>query len=135
MATVGELMKRDVITISAAATIREALSEMKSRDVKSLIIEKRNPSDAYGIITFDDIAKAIIAEDGDMDMLNVFDIASRPPVQVSENLDIKYAVKLMINLKLKQLLIIDNNELKGVLSLSDIVYNVMGWCLINKGGV
>ena len=135
MATVGELMKRDVITISAVATIREALSEMKTRGIKSLVIEKRSPSDAYGIITFDDIAKAAIAEEGDMDMLNVFDIALRPPVQVSENLDIKYAVKLMINLGLKRLLVIDNNELKGILSISDVVYNVMGWCLINQDRV
>lgn len=135
MATVGELMKRDVITISAGATIREALSKMKAKGIKSLVIQKRSPSDAYGIITFDDIAKAIIAEEGDMDMLNVFDIALRPPVQVSENLDIKYAVKLMINLGLKRLLVVDNNELKGILSLSDVVYDVMGWCLINQDRV
>ncbi|MBU4321409.1 MAG: CBS domain-containing protein [Nitrospinae bacterium] len=125
MPTVGELMKRDVATISAGATIREALSEMKTRRIKSLVIAKRSPSDAYGIIAFADIAKAIIAEDGDIDMLNVFDIASRPVVQVSENLDIKYAVRLMVNLGLKRLLVIDNNELKGILSLSDVVYHLM----------
>jgi len=125
MPTVGELMKRDVATIPAGATIREAMSEMKIRGIKSLVIAKRSPSDAYGFITFDDIAKAIIAEDGDIDMLNVFDIASRPTVQVSENLDIKYAVRLMVNLGLKRLLVIDNNELKGILSLSDVVYHIM----------
>lgn len=125
MPIVGELMKRDVATIPASATIREALSEMKTRGIKSLVIAKRSPSDAYGIIEFADIAKAIIAEDGDIDMLNVFDIASRPVVQVSENLDIKYAVRLMVNLGLKRLLVIDNNELKGILSLSDVVYHLM----------
>jgi len=123
MPVTGELMKREVVTIPAGATIREALAEMKKRGIKSLVIEKRKPSDAYGIITFDEIAKAVIAEDANLDMLNVFDIAYRPAVQVSENLDVKYAVRLMVNLGIKRLLVIDNNELKGILSLTDVIYH------------
>jgi CBS domain-containing protein len=123
MPVTGELMKREVITIPAGATIREALTEMKKRGIKSLVVEKRKPSDAYGIITFDEIAKAVIAEGANLDMLNVFDIAYRPAIQVSENLDVKYAVRLMVNLGIKRLLVIDNNELKGMLSLTDAIYH------------
>lgn len=123
MPVTGELMKKEVVTIPAGATVREALREMKKRGIKSLIVEKRKPSDAYGIITFDEIAKATIAEDENLDMLNVFDIAYRPAIQVSENLDVKYAVRLMVNLGIKRLLVIDNNELKGMLSLTDVVYH------------
>lgn len=125
MPTVGELMKRDVLAIPADATLRDALFEMKKRGVDSLIIEKRSPTDAYGIITFADIAKAIVVEEGDIEMLNVFDVASKPAIHVSENMDVKYAVKLMLSLGFKQLLVIDNNELKGMLALTDAIYDMM----------
>lgn len=125
MQLVKELMKKNVITISADATIKDAITEMKERKVQSLVINKKSPSDAYGIITFADIAKAVIGECGDMEMLNVFDAASKPAVQVSENMDVKYAVRLMLNLGFKQVLVVDNNELKGILSLTDAVFNLI----------
>jgi CBS domain-containing protein len=128
MPLVKELMKKDVITISADATIKDAILLMKKRKVQSLVIDKKSPSDAYGIITFADIAKAVIAERGNMEMLNVFDAASKPAVQVSESMDAKYAVRLMFNFGFKQVLVVDNNELKGILSLTDAVFN-----LINSG--
>ncbi|MCD5412427.1 MAG: CBS domain-containing protein [Thermodesulfovibrionales bacterium] len=121
MLTVGELMRRDVVTISAVATIRDAFVEMKKKRVRLLVTEKRYPLDAYGIITFAEIAKALVVEGGNMDILNVFDIASKPAVQVSENLGVKYAVKLMINLGLRCILVVDNNDLKGILTFSDAV--------------
>lgn len=121
MLTVGELMRRDVVTISAVATIRDAFVEMKKKRVRLLVTEKRHPLDAYGIITFAEIAKALVVESGNMDILNVFDIASKPAVQVSENLGVKYAVKLMINLGLRCILVVDNNDLKGILTFSDAV--------------
>ncbi len=121
MPLVKELMRKNVLTISADATIKDAIAEMKKKKVRSLVINKKSPFDAYGIITFTDIAKAVIGECGDMEMLNVFDVASKPAVQVSENMDAKYAIKLMLKLGFKQLLVVDNNELKGILSLADTV--------------
>jgi hypothetical protein len=36
---------------------------------RTLVIDKKSPSDAYGIITFADIAKAVIAERGNAECL------------------------------------------------------------------
>ncbi|MCL0039992.1 CBS domain-containing protein [Thermodesulfovibrionales bacterium] len=40
---------------------------------------------------------------------------------IQENLGVKYAVKLMINLGLRCILVVDNNDLKGILTFSDAV--------------
>jgi CBS domain-containing protein len=118
---VAGIMKKIVITISPLATVREALMMMKERGVKSLVVEKRHSGDAYGLIAYRDVAKAVIAEDGDIDLLNVYDIAQKPALQVSQHLEIRYLARLMIQYSVKSVLVIDNNELQGFVSDTDVV--------------
>ena len=118
---VAGIMKTDVATISALATVRQALMLMKERGVKSLVVEKRHAGDAHGLIAYRDIAKAVIADDGDIDLLNVYDIAQKPALQVSQQLDIRYLARLMVRYEARRVLVIDNNELLGFVSDTDVV--------------
>jgi signal-transduction protein with cAMP-binding, CBS, and nucleotidyltransferase domain len=113
--------KDKLITLPQVATIREALIKMKSENVKSIIIEKSQINGAYGLITYKNILQSIVAEDGDIDLLNIYDIANIPALSVSRKLDIKYASKMMIQNSIKRLLVVDNNELYGILTMSDII--------------
>ena len=67
MKLVKDVMVRDVMTISPFASIREALSQMKQHSVKSLVVEKTSEHDAWGLITYTNVLKTVIAEDGDID--------------------------------------------------------------------
>ena len=118
---VKDLMSREVVLIEATDSLKEALRLMESKKVKSLIVNKKEPHDAYGIITYTDIIKAIYAEEGDIDLLNVYDIYKKPAISVSKELDVKHAAKLMINMGIKRLLVTDNNELEGIVSMHDII--------------
>lgn len=122
---VAGIMKTDVATISALATVREALMLMKERGVKSLVVEKRHAGDAHGLIAYRDIARAVIADDGDIDLLNVYDIAQKPALQVSQHLEVRYLARLMIQYSVKRVLVIDNNELEGFVSITDVVGSLM----------
>ena len=113
--------KEKLIVISPMAKVREALELMKKHQVRSVVVEKTSPSGAYGLLTFKNILQSIIAEDGDIDLLNVYDIASTPAVSVSAQLDIKYAARMMVTSSIKRLLVIDNNELYGILTMTDII--------------
>jgi predicted transcriptional regulator len=115
----------DLITISPMSTIREALKIMRERDIKSLIVQKLSPSDAYGILTYKNILQSIVAEEGDIDLLNVYDICSKPAIQVSKELNIKYAAQMMVNQSIKRILVIDNNELEGILTMTNILEVLM----------
>lgn len=129
---VAGIMKRNVVTISPLATVREALMVMKERGVKSLVVEKRHAGDAYGLIAYRDVARAVIAEDGDIDLLNVYDIAQKPALQVSQHLEIRYLARLMIQYSVKRVLVIDNNELQGFVSDTDVVSNLIERALSNR---
>ncbi|MEY3091117.1 MAG: hypothetical protein RL113_1433 [Pseudomonadota bacterium] len=113
--------KEKLIIISPMATVRDALSLMKQHKVRSVIVDKTSPEGAYGLVTFKNILQSIVAEDGDIDLLNVYDIASTPALSVSAKLDIKYAAKMMVQSSIKRLLVIDNNELYGILTMTDII--------------
>ena len=118
---VKDVMQTNVETISPLASLKEALAKMKEKKVQSLIVDKQHQHDTYGIITYTSILKAVFAEDGDIDLLNVYDVAVKPAVSISKNIEIKYAAKMMVNFNIKRLLVVDNNQLEGIISMTDII--------------
>ena len=124
---VEQLMKKNVTTIKPYATLKEALQLMKEKNLKSLVVEKNSPSDAYGLITNTQILKAIVAEDGDIELLNVYDLYKKPAFSVSSKIDVKYAAKIMIEHNIKRVVVTDNNELLGVVSITDLTHYLMTW--------
>ncbi len=118
---VKDIMKSNVITISAFATVRDALHLMRKQNIKSLVVEKGNEHDAYGLVTYNDILKTIVAEEGDIDLINVYDICTKPALIVSRELDVKYVARLMVNMSIQRILVTNANELVGIITKNDIV--------------
>ncbi len=110
-----------IVKVSPMMPVREALNIMRDKKVKSLVVDKLKPHDAYGMLTYKNILTSIVANDGDIDLLRVYDIYSKPAFQVSEQLDVKYAAQIMVKSSVKRLLVIDNNELEGILTMTDIL--------------
>ncbi len=113
--------KEKLVSVTQMTPVREALSLMKKHQIRALIVDKNGESSAYGLITFKNILQSIVAEDGDIDLLNVYDIAVTPVISVSQYLDMKYAAQMMVKNSIKRLLVIDNNELQGILTMSDLI--------------
>jgi len=127
LVTVKEIMipVDEVISIPSVENVRNCLKTMQENKVKSIIVEKDNPHDAYGIVTYTNILHGIFAQDGDMDLLNVYDIATKPIIQISAELNIKYAAQMMIEHGVNRLLVTGNGELLGIVSMNDIVAVLM----------
>jgi CBS domain-containing protein len=111
----------NLIKVSPMGTVRDALKLMKQNGVRSVIVEKTSLDGAYGLVTFKNILQSIVAEDGDIDLLNVYDIAAIPAISVSGKLNVQYAAQMMVSRSIKRLLVIDDNELKGILTMTDII--------------
>ncbi len=124
---VEEIMtkKENLVIVPQISTVRDALKLMRKYKIKSVIMDKSNIHGAYGLVTFKNILQSIVAEDGDIDLLNVYDIANAPAISVSKKLDVKYAARLMVKSSIKRLLVIDNNELYGIITMSDIINVLM----------
>lgn len=118
---VKDVMVREVVTISPFAKLREALSLMKKHQLKSLVVERQNEQDAWGLITYTNILKTVIAEDGDIDLLNVYDVCAKPAISVGESLAVKHVATLMVQNRVKRILVLNDNELLGFIAMDDIM--------------
>jgi signal-transduction protein with cAMP-binding, CBS, and nucleotidyltransferase domain len=113
--------KEKLVIVDQMAPVREALELMKKHKVKAIIVNKHGDDGAYGLVTFKNILQSIVAEDGDIDLLNVYDIMNAPAISVSRKLAMKHAARMMVQNSIKRLLVIDNNELHGILTMTDII--------------
>lgn len=129
LVTVEQIMipKESVETISSLESVRSCLRIMQEKKVKSIIVEKDNVHDAFGIVTYTNILDAVFSQDGDIDLLNVYDIATKPIIQISAELNIRYAAQMMINNNVNRLLVTGNSELLGLISMNDIVKVLMNF--------
>ncbi|HHQ69626.1 MAG TPA: CBS domain-containing protein [Halothiobacillaceae bacterium] len=122
---VKDIMQTEVATISPMATLRTALQEMRAKKVKSLVVEKMHEHDAYGLITYSSILKTIVAEEGDIDLVNVYDIHEKPAISISGQVETRYAARMMVTHSIRRVLVLDNNELEGIVTMSDIIGTVL----------
>jgi predicted transcriptional regulator len=122
---VRDVMIRDVVTIDGAAPLLEGLELMMKRSVKSLVILPKSDSDAFGILTFTDISRKVIAADERLEMLNIFDVMTKPCITVAESLDIRFAAKMMTTLGLSRLIVTDGKSLQGIVSMTDLVRSLV----------
>lgn len=120
---VEEIMtpKERLVIVDQLAPVRKALELMKKHNIKSIIVDKNSPNGAYGLLTYKNILQAIVAKEGDIDLLNVYDIATTPAISVTRKLEMRYVAKMMVNHSIKRVLVIDSNELYGIITMSDII--------------
>jgi CBS domain-containing protein len=123
--TVKDVMVPEVVTISPYSTLREALSAMKERQVKSLVVERQHAHDAYGMLSYRELLQTVVAEEGDVDLLNVYDAATIPSITVNEDLSVRQAAALMSRYQLSRLVVVEGNELVGLLAMNDILAKLM----------
>jgi CBS domain-containing protein len=122
---VRDVMKRRFDLIEGMTTIHEALLTMKHRENKSLIVRKRHEHDEYGILLISDIARHVLAKDRNPDRVNVYEIMAKPVISVDPDMDIKYAARLCTRFHLSRAPVIENGEVIGIISLTDMVLRGM----------
>ena len=87
--SVRDVMKPDVDMVDGMTTVADALINMKHTDSKCLIVKKRDDNDEYGIVTLSDIAKKVLAVDRAPERVNIYEIMTKPVIDVDPNMDIR----------------------------------------------
>lgn len=121
MQTAADIMTRQVFTIRGTATLQEALAMMQTQQVKTLIVKRRHPQDAYGMITHGDIAKKAIAYGRNLGKTRVYEVMTKPCIVVNPELAVPYVARLFAQTGIACAPVIQG-ELLGIITLSDLVY-------------
>ncbi|MDH5471631.1 MAG: CBS domain-containing protein [Gammaproteobacteria bacterium] len=118
---VRDVMKKQVDIVDGKMTVKDVLKTMKHIETKSLLVEKRHEDDEYGMVLLSDIAKYVLAKDRSPDRVNIYEIMSKPVISVKSSMDIRYCARLFDRFGLSRAPVIDNGEVVGVISFTDMV--------------
>jgi CBS domain-containing protein len=109
----------EVITISAQANLKAAANVMHDRRIAALVVLRNH--EVVGVISERDVVVALAQHGQSAGAIQLNDVLSRQLVSITSVDTIKQAMSLMTHRHLRHLLVINNGELKGIVSLGDIV--------------
>jgi predicted transcriptional regulator len=118
---VREVMKKGVDIVDGRLTVSKALRNMKHPETRTLIVNKRHDDDEYGVVMFRDVAKSVLGPDLSPDRVNLYEIMSKPVMGVDPQMDVRYCIKLFDHFGLSRAPVIENGEIIGLVSYTDIV--------------
>lgn len=118
---VRDVMKTNVDMVDGMDTVESALEKMDHVETKTLIVNKRDENDAYGIVMFSDIARKVLALDRPPARVNIYEVMTKPVISVEPEMDIRYCARLFDRLRLSRAPVISKGQVLGVVSFSDMI--------------
>ena len=116
---VKDVMVTNLITIDAEATVKKAAELMDKHDIGCLIVVSYgNP---VGIVTERDMLRRVLLQKRDPTKTRVGNIMSAPLMTSTPQTDVRDAVRLMNERRIKKLPVIEEGELVGLVSLTDVM--------------
>jgi len=115
---IRELMIADPITISATASIRDALELMKVNSIRHLpVVGKNNRLD--GFLTLADVKQGLIPSM--VADVSLSDLVISNPIVVDPDDDIETAARLIYHHKISGLPVVKNGMLAGIITETDLL--------------
>jgi signal-transduction protein with cAMP-binding, CBS, and nucleotidyltransferase domain len=118
---VSDVMSTSLHMVSGLASVQEAITEMKRHNVSSLIIDRRDKDDEFGVITVHDIASKVVAENKSTERTSIYEVMTKPALTLDLDMNAKYAIRLLSRFRLARALVTYGEELRGIVTLRDMV--------------
>jgi len=116
-----DVMHQGIISINGMATAKEAAAKMRAEQVASLIVEKRDEDDAWGIVAVQDLITGVIIPGRSFEDVNVYEIMAKPVITVPADMDIRYVARLIHRAGMRRAPVEEQRELIGMISLSSLI--------------
>jgi signal-transduction protein with cAMP-binding, CBS, and nucleotidyltransferase domain len=111
--TVGDFMRKNLITIEESASVQEAANKMKDKNVSSLVVidEISRP---LGLITERDLVRKACTHDVSTSKLMNKEIMSSPLITIESKSSTSEAVDMMLKNNVRHLLVVDSKSSEGL---------------------
>ena len=117
--SIKDVMVEEVITVEPNTKVREAVELMNENEIGCLVVTRKGKP--VGIVTERDILKKIICQSKDPEQVRVSEIMSEPLVVGKVDMDLGGVARLMLKRNVKKLPIVNDGNLVGLITLTDIV--------------
>jgi CBS domain-containing protein len=125
---VGELMTQKIETIGTLSSAREASKKMRDNNVSSLVVIDDSNNKPTGIVTERDLVRKVCVNDTSSNnssrSMLIKNIMSSPLVTIDARLPVEAAADVMIQNKVRHLLVVENNDINrplGIVTPTDFV--------------
>ena len=120
----GEYCNRGVVVVTRNESVREAVNLMRSHHVGDVVVVDKEGGEPIpqGILTDRDIVLEILAEDVDLDAVNVGDVMSHELVTVDEDTRLMDVIKIMRAKGVRRMPVVNKRgALVGILTVDDVI--------------
>jgi len=118
---VRDVMKTGFDLVDGLDDVAHALRHARHPDTKCLLVKKRDANDEYGIVTYADIAKQVLARDRAPERVNIYEIMTKPVLGVDPDMDIRYCARMFENFGLGRAPVLENGKVIGMVGYTDLV--------------
>jgi len=118
MLKVEDIMVETVITVEVNATVMKAVKVMNENEIGCLVITRNGR--AVGILTERDLLKRVLGKSKNPSKIKVRDIMTKPLIAGCPDMDLEDATRLMFEKKIKKLPVVEQGQLKGLITLTDV---------------
>ena len=125
-----DIMVKKVITIDRGKNVQDAARVMARHEIGSLVIVSNGRP--VGIVTESDLVRKVCTKDGVSSKIPLTDIFSSPIIFAEVDLPIEAAVQRMFNNKIRRLVILENGNLVGIVTVSDLAKYVRTKSIIDE---
>lgn len=120
--TAGEYCNRDVVIVDKTESVRTAVNLMRQHHVGDVVVLDAQTKKPIGVLTDRDIVIELLAEDVDLNAVNIGDVMSFDLVTTTEDTKLLDAIKLMRIKGVRRLPVLNSEgRLAGILSVDDIL--------------
>ncbi len=117
MVKVGDVMVKDIVSVDYKTPVKDVVRVMGEKRIGSVLVSKGD--EIYGIFTERDLVSKVLLE-GDLND-EVGKYTSTPLITVSPDYDLKEATRIMSDMKIKRLVVVEDGKIVGILTASDVV--------------
>jgi CBS domain-containing protein len=111
--TVGDFMRKNLITIEESASVQEAANKMNDKNVSSLVVidEISRP---LGLITERDLVRKVCTHDVSTSKLMNKEIMSSPLITIESKSSVSEAVDMMLKNNVRHILVVASKSTEGL---------------------
>lgn len=119
--TVKDVMSENLLMIDGLTTISNALNIMRKNEISALVINRRNESDEYGLLTAKDIASEVVVPDKSPERISAYQVMQKPVLSIRANMNVRYAIRLLLKFNVFRALVIEDDQAIGIVTLEEML--------------
>lgn len=114
--TVRDCMSTKVTEVDGRMDVLTAMKVMKKVGSTSLVVQRRDEDDEYGLLLFADIAKRVIAKNRAPERVNVYEIMAKPVLMVRPDMKVRYCARFFENFGISHAPVLEDGKVIGMVS-------------------